>query len=158
MATGLVILLKLDSNHQLFGPYDPKMDELKNNRAHFLCNLKLCATFQSHQWIQTQVTVRKYQFGIKIGDFFAPCDLEIWQVILQNSRAPLLFYAKLYASFCSHQTRVAVRKPPIWVKIINFLLCVTLKFDGWPWKTTRHHVIAIGEFKLKLQSGNAQSE
>ena len=40
------------------------------------------------------------------------------------------------------------------------------KFDWWPWKTTGHlfyvassfvhHFIAIGEFKLKLQSGNAQ--
>ena len=39
-----------------------------------------------------------------------------------------------------------------------FLSCVTLKFDGWPWKTTRHifyatssfghHFKAIGEFKL----------
>ena len=43
---------------------------------------------------------------------------------------------------------------------------VTLKFDGWPWKTIGHlfyatssfvnHFIAIGEFKLELQSGNAQ--
>ena len=41
-----------------------------------------------------------------------------------------------------------------------------LKFDGWPWKTIGHlsfaassfvqHFIAIGEFKLELQSGNAQ--
>ena len=44
---------------------------------------------------------------------------------------------------------------------------VTLKFDGWPWKTIGHlfyatssfvqHFVAIGEFKLELQSGNAQS-
>ena len=44
---------------------------------------------------------------------------------------------------------------------------VTLKFDGWPKKNNRahlscaassfvHHFIAIGEFKLELQSGNAQ--
>ena len=43
----------------------------------------------------------------------------------------------------------------------------TLKFDGWPWKTIGylfyatssfvHHFVAIGEFKLELQSGNAQS-
>ena len=47
------------------------------------------------------------------------------------------------------------------------LSCVTLKFDGWPWKTIGHlfyaissfvqHFIAIGEFKLELQSGNTQS-
>ena len=47
-----------------------------------------------------------------------------------------------------------------------FLSCVTLKFDGWPWKTIghlfystssfMHHFGAIAEFKLELQSGNAQ--
>ena len=44
---------------------------------------------------------------------------------------------------------------------------MTLKFDGWPWKTIGHlfnatssfvhHFGAIGEFKMELQSGNAQS-
>ena len=44
---------------------------------------------------------------------------------------------------------------------------VTLKFDGWPRKIIRHvfyttsnfvyHFISISEFKLELQSGNAQS-
>ena len=48
----------------------------------------------------------------------------------------------------------------------RFFARVTLKFDGWPWKTIGHlsfavpsfvqHFIAIGEFKLELQSGNAQ--
>ena len=32
---------------------------LKNNRAPFLCYFKLCASFLSHWWIQTGVTVRK---------------------------------------------------------------------------------------------------
>ena len=59
-----------------------------------------------------------------------------------------------------------VRKRPIWVKIGDVLSRVTLKFDGWPWKTIGHlpfavssfvqHFIAIGELKLELQSGNAQ--
>ena len=59
-----------------------------------------------------------------------------------------------------------VRKCPIWVKIGDVLYRVTLKFDGWPWKTIGHisfavssfvqHFIAIGKFKLELQSGNAQ--
>ena len=44
---------------------------------------------------------------------------------------------------------------------------VTLKFDGWPWKTIGHlfyatsifvhHLVAIDELKLELQPGNAQS-
>ena len=63
--------------------------------------------------------------------------------------------------------RPIVRKRPIWVKIGDVLYRVTLKFDGWSWKTIGHiffavssfvqHSIAIGEFKLELQSGNAQS-
>ena len=32
---------------------------LKNNRAPLLCYFKLCASFHSHRWIQTGVTVRK---------------------------------------------------------------------------------------------------
>ena len=51
--------------------------------------------------------------------------------------------------------------------IRRFLEAATLKFDGWPWKTIGHlfyatssfvhDFVAIGEFKLQLQSGNAQS-
>ena len=117
-ATGLVILLKLDLNHQ----------------------------------------------------FFSPCDLEIWWMTPKNNRAPLLWYFKLFASFHSHwwiQTGVTVRKPLIWVNIDAFLSRVTLKFDGWPSKIIGHlfyatssfvqHFVAIGEFKLELESGNAQS-
>ena len=54
-----------------------------------------------------------------------------------------------------------------WIQIVNFSDRVTVKFDGWPCKTIGHlfyatssfvhHFIAIGEFKLELQSGNAQS-
>ena len=62
--------------------------------------------------------------------------------------------------------RPIVRKRPNWVKIGDVLYRVTLKFDGWPWKTIGHlsfavssclqHFMAIGELKLELQSGNAQ--
>ena len=54
-----------------------------------------------------------------------------------------------------------------WIQIINFSARVTVKFDGWPQKTIGHlfyatlsfvhHFVAIDEFKLELQSGNAQS-
>ena len=47
-----------------------------------------------------------------------------------------------------------------------FFSRVTLQFDVWPWITIGHlsyptsnfvhHFVAIGEFKLELQSGNAQ--
>ena len=54
-----------------------------------------------------------------------------------------------------------------WIQIVNFSARVTVKFDGWPCKTIGHlfsatssfvhHFVAIGESKLELQSGNAQS-
>ena len=62
-------------------------------------------------------------------------------VAAKNNRAPLLCYFKLGASFRSHwwiQTGVTVQKRPIWVKIHHFFSRVTLKFDGWPWKTIVH--------------------
>ena len=100
---------------------------------------------------------------------FVPCDLEIWWMTLENNRASLLCCFKLCATFHSHrwiQTGVTVRKRPIWVKFDDFQSYVTLKFNGWPWKTIGHlfnatssfvhHFVAIGDSKLELQSGNAQ--
>ena len=37
---------------------------VKNNRAHLLCYLKLCASFRKHMWIQTGVTVRKRLYWV----------------------------------------------------------------------------------------------
>ena len=43
---------------------------LKNNRTPLLYYIKLCASFQSHLWILTGVTVRKRSIWVKIGIFF----------------------------------------------------------------------------------------
>ena len=101
--------------------------------------------------------------------FFSLFDLETWWMTSTINRVPLLYYIKLCASFQIHQwiqTRVTVRKLSIWVKICNFFSRVTLKFDGWPWKTIGHLLYAmssfvhqfkaISEFKIELQSWNAQ--
>ena len=87
-----------------------------------------------------------------------------------KKRAPLLCYFNFCVSFHSHwwnQTGVTVPKRSIWVKFDAFKSRVTLKFDKWPWKTLGHHFyatssfvhhfVAIGGFKLELQSGNTQS-
>ena len=77
------------------------------------------------------VTVREHQIRVKIGDFFVPCDLEIWRVTLKNNREHFLSYIKLCASLCCYmwiQTGVTVRKRLSWV-----LTSVTLTFDLWPW-------------------------
>ena len=100
--------------------------------------------------------------------FFSTCDLEIWWMTPKNNRACFLYCFKLCASFQIHQwiqTGVTVLKRPIWVKF-DFFSRVTLKLDGWPWKTIGHlfyatssfvqHFLVIGELKLELQLGNAQ--
>ena len=94
---------------------------------------------------------------------FRPCDHEIWWMTSKNNRALLLYNVKLCASF---QTGFTVQKHSLRVEIGDMLSSVILKFDGWPWQTIGHlfyatssfvqHFIAIGEFKLELQSGNAQ--
>ena len=70
--------------------------------------------------------------------FFSRCDLEIWYMTSKNNRASLLYYIKLCVSFQIHrwiQTEVTPRKRSIRVEIGDFLSLMTLKFDGWPWKT-----------------------
>ena len=95
----------------------------KNNRAPLLCYFKLCASFRSHRWFQTWVTVRKRPSQIR--RFLEPCDLAIWRMTFKNNRAPLLFYFKLCAHFV---TNLSYSPGPIWVK-----------FDVravWPWNLT----------------------
>ena len=87
---------------------------------------------------------------------------------LTNNRAPLLYYIKLCASFqIQFKLELQSWNAQLGSKWKIFFYRVTLKFDGWPWKTIGHlfyatssivhHFLAIGEFKLELQSGNAQS-
>ena len=139
-ATGLVILLKLDSNRWLISPSDLEIRWMtwKSNKAPLWYYIKLWSSFQIDRWIQTGATVGKRTIRVKIGDLFVPRDLDIWWMTLKNKRAPLLYYVKLFASFKIHrwcQTWVTVRKRLSWVKTGDFFSRVTLKFDGWPWKT-----------------------
>ena len=185
------------------------MDDPENNRAPLQCCFKLWASFGSHLWIQTGVTVRKCLIWVKIDDLLNRVTLQFdmwpWKTI-----GHLFYVASSFvhhfitigefkldlqsgnAQFGSNSTifravwpwnltddleqgksegfescdRPIVQKRSIWVKIGDVLYRVTLKFDGWPWKTIGHlsfavssfvqHFIAIGEFKLELQSRNAQ--
>ena len=101
--------------------------------------------------------------------FFRLCEHEIWWITSKNNRALLQYNVKLCASFKIHWwilTGFSVLKRSIRVEIGDMLSSVTLKFDGWPSKTKGHlvyatssfvqHFIAIGEFKLELQSRYAQ--
>ena len=61
----------LGQNRWCFVPCDLEIWRmtLENDRASLLCCFKLCATFHSHWWIQTGVTVRKRPFWVKFYDF-----------------------------------------------------------------------------------------
>ena len=156
-ATGLVILLKLDSNRRFFARVTLKFDGWPRTRQIWgIWKLRPAYSPETPNLGQNRWC-------------FVPCDLEIWWMTLENNRASLLCCFKLCATFHSHwwiQTRVTVRKRPIWVKIDEFFSRVSLQFDVWPCKTIGHlfyatssfvhHFVAIGDFKLELQSGNAQ--
>ena len=71
-----------------FVPCDPEIWQitLKNNRAPLLCYFKLFASFCSHMWIQTEVTVQIYPIWVKIDPFL--CHVTLKQMTLKNNRAP----------------------------------------------------------------------
>ena len=141
----------------------------KNYRAPLLHYIKLCASSQTPRWIRTAVAVRRSSIRVKIGDFFAPCDLEIQWMSLKNNREPLLCYIKLCASFQSHrwiQTKLQSGNAQFGSKSAIYCPVWPSNLMDDTWKTIGHlfyvassfvyHFIAIGEFKLKLQCRNAQ--
>ena len=135
--------------------------------AHICVTRPQCV--KSHLIIQNEVTVRKRSIWVKISDFMSRVTLKFDRWPWKINRAPLLCYLKLCASFHSHlwiQNGDTFWKRQIWIKIGDLLTRVTLKFDGWPWKTVghlfyaassfMHYSIAIRQFWLELQSGNAK--
>ena len=95
----------------------------------FYTTLSFVLHFKATGIFKLELQSGNAQFGPKLA-FFVPGDFENWR---------MTYYVKLCASFQIHwwsQTWVTVRKRLIWVKIDNFFSRVTLKFDGWPWRTT----------------------
>ena len=80
------------------------------------------------------------QFLSKLAIFFVGCDIEIWQITLENN------WAHIYATFrFVHHFAVIIRlklelqsKNAQFGWVTDFLSQVTLKFDGWPWNTIGH--------------------
>ena len=101
---------------------------LKNNRAPLLYHFKLCASFQSHWWIQTGVTVLKPPIRVTIGDFFVPCDLEIWWMTLK--KIGHLFYTTL--SFV-HNFKVIEFKQEVQSGNAQFGSKSGIFCPLWPW-------------------------
>ena len=75
----------------------------KNNSASLLYYVKLFASFQSHQWIQTGLQSANAEFVSKLV-IFSPMWPWNWWMTLKNNRSPILYYTKLCASFQSHQS------------------------------------------------------
>ena len=136
------------------------MDDLQKQLGTSSMPLQASHPFIAIGRFKQELQSRNTKFGSKSA---------IWWMTLENNKAPYLTYFKLCASLHGHrsmQTRVTVRKCQIRVKIGDFLSCVTLKFDRWPWKRIQHlfyatssfshHFIAIGQFELELQSGKAK--
>ena len=126
--------LNFGQNWRFFALRDIEINQmtLKNNRTTFLYRVKLCASFQSHHWIQTGVTVWRRSIRVETGDFFALRHIGICQMTLKHNMTAFLYYVKLCGSFQSHhwiQTWVTARKCPIWVKIDVFC-------PVWPWNFT----------------------
>ena len=92
--------LNLDQNRWFFQLCDLAIWRmtLKNNRVPLLCYFKLCASFRSHWWIQTGVTVRKRSIWVQLDDFLSRVTLRFdrwpWKIIGH------LFYAT--SSFVHH--------------------------------------------------------
>ena len=58
---------------------------LKNNRAPFLCNFKLCASFRNHWCIETGVDSPETPNLGQIRRYLETCDLEIWRMTLNKA-------------------------------------------------------------------------
>ena len=135
-------MLNSGKNWRVFVPHDLEIwwMTLKNNRTPLLYYIKLCASFQSHWHIQTWVTAWKPSSRVKIGDFLSRVTLKIdvwpWKTIGHFSHAASTFVHHFIAN--GEFKLELVQKRLIWVKIDNCFSRVTLKFDGWPWRTIRY--------------------
>ena len=169
-ATGLLILLKLASHLSIFRRWNLP-DDVKNNGHLFYATSSFVHHSQTIGELKLELQSRNAKLGSKLARFLSCMTSKFdgwpWHVIGHLSYATL----KLCTSFCSQwsiQTGVTVQKHLIRVKIRKFLSRLTLIFDRKrPWKRTEHlfyttssfvhHFIAICEFKLVLQSKNAQT-
>ena len=135
---------------------------LKNNRAPLLPYFKLCASFHHHIWIQTGVTVRKRLRWV-VTSVTLTFDLWPWPfawtlpwsvVITPENFMMIRWWEHSQKGVTDRQTDRQTENTihrAAWsqLKTIGHLFYATSSFV--------HHFVAIGEFKLQLQSGNAQS-
>ena len=99
--------------------------------GHLFCaTLSFVCHFLANGRFKLELQPRNAQFGSKSAIFHPMWPWNLMDDLENNNRAPLVCYFKLCASFNKprwNKTRVTVRKLPL-----------TLKYDGWPWKTIGH--------------------
>ena len=175
VATGLVILLKLDSNRWFFNLYDLEIWWMTSQKiighlfyiaSSFVHHLKILGEFK------LELLSGNAQFGSKSAIFVSRGNLKFdgwsWKTIGH------LFYATLTLEY--HFKGIGEFKLELQSGNAKFWSKSAIHCPVWPWnlmltydldkKTIGHlfyvassfvhHFIAIGEFKLRLQSGNAQ--
>ena len=104
---------------------------LKNNRAPLLCYFKLCASFRSHQWIQTGVTVQNRPIWVKICDLLTLVTLKFhgwpWKTIRH------ILYAT--SSFAHHFVAISGFKLELQSGNAQFGSKSMIFLAVWPWNT-----------------------
>ena len=124
----------LGQNRWFFVPCDLEIwwMTLEINRASLLCCFKLCATFHSHRWIQTGVTVRKRPIWVKFDDFFSHVTFKFdgwpWKTIEH------LFYST--SSLMHHFGAIGVSKLDLESGNAQFGSNSTIFRAVWPWNLT----------------------
>ena len=139
---------------------------LKNNRAPLLSNIKLYASFHHHMWIQTGVTVWK-RLSWVVTSVTLTFDLWPWPfawtlrsslVITPENFMMIRWWEHSQKGVTDRRTdgqtdrqteNTICRAAWSQLKTIGHLFYATSSFV--------QHFVPIGEFKLELQSGNAQS-
>ena len=133
----------------------------KNNRAPLLSNIKLYVSFHHHMWIQTGVTVRK-RLSWVVTSVTLTFDLWPWPlawtlpwslVITPENFMMIRWWEHSQKGVTDGQTDGRTENT------IHRAAWSQLKTKGhlyYATSSSMHHFTAIGEFKLELQSGNAQ--
>ena len=112
----------------------------KTIRHLFYATLNFVHHFKAIGEFKLKLQSGNAQFGSKWTIFFVPCDLAIWRMTLNNNRAHRL----CCSSFMHHFVSIGESNWSYSPKMPNlspnrrFFSRVTLKFDGWPWKTIEH--------------------
>ena len=105
--------------------------QLKNG-ALILCYFKLCASFRTHWWIQTGVTVQKRPIWVKIDHFLSRVTFRLdewpWKTIGH------LFYNTL--SFVHHFNAIGKLKLKLQSRNAQFGSKSTIFLAVWPWNFT----------------------